>query len=798
MRYTMRHAYLVGFSIVSVQSGLYAALAMAEDADKAKAYLDKTIELRSGKITLAPTQGSPPARQNESAPVASNADGGAHKRSRARAVSPSAVPGIAEDAVGPATAPHTINKPITTERVILSFERRVTEAERLALGRNGIWIGDFLGGTNYNARVNHTSTTALVHASQDIIKVQHVVALDNRNAHIKVDPAIVGRMSAQSTRRVPPGAEQSPVNTAMNVSVQLWPETDVEKLKLELGALGQVTRVSPRTHKIELVLSNAANVEVISKLAGVQYIAPSYGVKSQNTHAARNVGADVAAAAPHLLSGNGVRVGIWDGGHVAADHPSFTGRLAVDLTRENTRRHDNQHATHVAGTIAGTGEFVAPATSSTAGNRRAKESEIPVYGDELVVKPNRRAGRFAPTTAGEASTARSVAPRTQTEAEAEPRYPGIAVGSQILSYDFFGAAEEVIDLLIDKPDAIDVMNNSWSLNLDPVSNPGSCDQMATYVMEAPDFDAAVSGDNAGQALRRIPIIFAAGNARNDGVCNLSSAAGFPNFRSVLPPSTAKNVITVGAVDADTNAMTDFSSWGPTASGRLKPDIVAPGCRLISDGESGIVSAIPAKGIGRMCGTSMATPVVTGVVSLMIEKMVKLGQTKTSVFPSTYKALLIHGAEDLGRPGPDFEYGYGRVRLPATLNLMDDKAFLQATIKREGEVQSYEIQVAPGASEIKATLVWDDRPTGVFSDETLSNDLDLVLVSPSGQTNLPFVLNAVPGKETELAQPAVDRLNVVEQVLVRQPIVGIWRIEVRASKVGSPTGGQTYSLVSSVQ
>jgi subtilisin family serine protease len=302
-------------------------------------------------------------------------------------------------------------------------------------------------------------------------------------------------------------------------------------------------------------------------------------------------------------------------------------------------------------------------------------------------------------------------------------------------------------------------------------------------------------------VRRIPIVFAAGNVRNDGVdgvCNLSTAEGFPNFRTVVAPGTAKNVITVGAIDADTNEMTEFSGWGPTLAGLLKPDIVAPGCRRVSDGVYGIISTVPRTGVGRSCGTSMATPAVTGMVALMVEKMVKLGRAKTAVHPSTYKALLIHAAEDIGRPGPDYEFGWGRVRLGATLKLMDDQAFQQGRVDREGQVATLGVTAQAGAREIKATLVWDDRPTDVESTETLSNDLDLVLVGPDGRRHQPLVLTPEKGRERDPARPGVDRLNVVEQVVVKSPAPGPWRVEVTATRIGSPTGGQTYSLVTTTE
>jgi subtilisin family serine protease len=609
------------------------------------------------------------------------------------------------------------------------------------------------------------------------------VALDESAAHIKVDPSL-------STQRAPlresRGMQRAPVATRL--IVELWPEADIEAAQRSLADFGKVERVSPNTRKIELVVPNIANIGAIAKLKSVKYVAPSYGVKSQNTHVAKNMGVEVAAAAPQSLTGRNVKVGIWDEGHVAQGHPSFKSRLSVMLDRERVARHDMDHATHVAGTIAGSGEYVlaAPAIASEArgaGERPvAQESSVPAGPEARNLKPR---------TMTAALPALSAEPQNKLEA----RYPGMAPAAQLLSFDFADAAEELISLLDAKPDALDLMNNSWGLDL----NLTSCSVLATYnALSARDFDSVVSGQTNGKPVRRIPIVFSAGNTRNDGICGLSTAAGFVNYRTITPPGTAKNVITVGAIDADSNAMTEFSAWGPTSSGRLKPDVVAPGCRVLDNGQVGILSMSRPNSLMRDCGTSMAAPAVTGVLALMVEKMEKLGLAKASVYPSTYKALLIHGAQDLGRPGPDFEYGYGRVQLPPTLKLMDGRAFQQLTIAREGEVQTREITVSANARELKVTLVWDDKPLGVFVEDALSNDLDLVLVAPNGTQHLPMVLNSLKGREAEPARPGADHVNVVEQVLVKQPAAGVWRIQVRAFKMGSPTGGQTYSLVSSAE
>lgn len=49
------------------------------------------------------------------------------------------------------------------------------------------------------------------------------------------------------------------------------------------------------------------------------------------------------------------------------------------------------------------------------------------------------------------------------------------------------------------------------------------------------------------------------------------------YFSLADYAAAKNVIAVGATNANDDSLAEFSSMGPTADGRLKPDVVAPGC-----------------------------------------------------------------------------------------------------------------------------------------------------------------------------------------------------------------------------
>jgi subtilisin family serine protease len=108
--------------------------------------------------------------------------------------------------------------------------------------------------------------------------------------------------------------------------------------------------------------------------------------------------------------------------------------------------------------------------------------------------------------------------------------------------------------------------------------------------------------------------------------------------SITDPGNAASVITVGAthrVEQHNFGVSYFSSRGPTGDGRLKPDLVAPGEK--------ISSTIPQNGEGKLDGTSMAAPHVSGAAALMLERNTELvGQ------PAKVKHLLCKAATDLGR------------------------------------------------------------------------------------------------------------------------------------------------------
>ncbi|MCB0191239.1 MAG: S8 family peptidase [Anaerolineae bacterium] len=123
------------------------------------------------------------------------------------------------------------------------------------------------------------------------------------------------------------------------------------------------------------------------------------------------------------------------------------------------------------------------------------------------------------------------------------------------------------------------------------------------------------------------------------VCVAAGNTG-PDERTVGSPGCARRVITVGAID-DSGAIARFSSRGPTADGRVKPDIVFPGVNIVAAQATGTrMGQVVVEGYVTANGTSMATPHASGVAALML-------QANPNLNAEQLKTQMLAGAIDLG-------------------------------------------------------------------------------------------------------------------------------------------------------
>ncbi len=137
--------------------------------------------------------------------------------------------------------------------------------------------------------------------------------------------------------------------------------------------------------------------------------------------------------------------------------------------------------------------------------------------------------------------------------------------------------------------------------------------------------------------------------------------------TVASPGTAKRAITVGAINSrpdipNLGKIANFSSRGPTRDGRIKPNVVAGGAYVISADANYDPVNNPNALYKPLAGTSMATPVVTGLVALYL-------QNNPQATPEDVKRWLTSNAE---RDVKGFEYlsviyGHGKAVWSSPVN-----------------------------------------------------------------------------------------------------------------------------------
>ena len=288
------------------------------------------------------------------------------------------------------------------------------------------------------------------------------------------------------------------------------------------------------------------------------------------------------------------------------------------------------------------------------------------------------------------------------------------------------------------------------------------------------------------------IFYAAGNAG-------------PGTGSVGSPSTNKNGVSVGATLRGTSAdsMATFSSCGPAADGRIKPDITVPGSNIVSAGADRSITSNNC-GTATMSGTSMASPGATGLTALIRQYFTDgwyptgAKNSANGFTPSAalLKATLVNSAINMtGTTAiPANCQGWGRVLLENALFFTGQTRKLSvkdtATPFATGstnEDRTFTYSVTAGES-FKATLAWTDFPSTPAASVNLNNDLDLIVTGPTGTV---WKGNVFSGGVSATGG-AADRKNPLEQVLLAAPAAGVYTVTVRSFNV--PNGPQPFALV----
>lgn len=289
------------------------------------------------------------------------------------------------------------------------------------------------------------------------------------------------------------------------------------------------------------------------------------------------------------------------------------------------------------------------------------------------------------------------------------------------------------------------------------------------------------------------------------------SAGNAGASGPTVPKEAKNIIAVGSTKSgrgihwpqtsDPETISSFSSQGPTKDGRIFPTISAPGENVISarSNESTFV-VCPIDGYAYYCfgsGTSMAAPHVTGSAALIQQWWKREHGGLPS--PAMVKALLVNTATDIGIPDiPNNFEGWGRITLDPIFDRKAPPTALDQTTTFHTTEDDFSFSVGSDSkAPLKITLGWSDAAATVGAEKALVNDLDLVVerlnIGPSGTDVVEVYRGNVFENGASKPGGKADRLNNLENVYLRKPSPGIYRITISVANLpgdGVPNNGDT--------
>jgi hypothetical protein len=245
---------------------------------------------------------------------------------------------------------------------------------------------------------------------------------------------------------------------------------------------------------------------------------------------------------------------------------------------------------------------------------------------------------------------------------------------------------------------------------------------------------------------------AASTAHRKGIVVVTSAGnGGPGSPSLGAPADAFNMLAVGSITSQ-GTISSFSSRGPTADGRIKPEVVARGSSTF------VASSFGTRTFGRSNGTSFSCPLVAGTAAVLLS-------ARPDWTPLQVREALMMTASRASNPDNDFGWGIVNLNkaidsLPAKSVVIDHKPLTDTNQTGTPYPVAAKIRAQRQLNASQLFLNWR-RQGGVFSkvlfqpNAAAANRFQASIPAQPSGTIIEYFLSAkdIAGKQTRAPFPS---------------------------------------------
>ncbi len=555
------------------------------------------------------------------------------------------------------------------------------------------------------------------------------------------------------------------VTAQVNTEVRLLKQASIEKASEENTTFKKLLQLSKEKGWKMMTTGQNGRVIMLSGIDPMGY--PLYVSTDNNVISAASIKTNLlwpGGTTGLALNGSSTnikgKIGIWDGGKIRNTHVELVNRV----TQKDNATTLNDHATHVAGTMIATG--VNPLVKGMAfGTQQLIAYDFNNHISEMMAE----------------------APNLLISNHSYGTIAGWHYNETDSRWEFYGQVNTVEDYKLGHYSSEAQVWDSIAYN-------------APYylIVKSAGNDRNENGPAIGQPYWRMDANGAWVNAGNRPA-GISDNNGYDNIPTY---GTSKNILTVGAINpipggysiSSDAQLSNFSSWGPTDDGRIKPDVVTDGVSILSSISTGD------NDYASYSGTSMASPAAAGSLFLLQQYYSKLNGG-AFMRSATLKGIIIHTADDGGNAGPDYQFGWGVVNMEkaaAVITTNNTSKSMYENNLVNGIPYTLPV-VASGKGPLVVTICWTDpkgtvETTNLLNNTTkkLVNDLDLRVKRGTTTTYMPYILT--PSNPSAPATTGDNTLDNVEKIIIDDAIPGeTYNITVTHKSTLS-RGQQAYSLI----